>query len=138
MDEELIWEGRPTWRAWASDWIAGWVFLPLIFGAFMLIQVEIRRRSTRWKVTSKRIEIEHGLLERKIDTIELWRVKDAEYRQSLLERMVGVSRILVVSQDAGSPVMEIRGLNPDRTIYDRLMGAVMAARQQRGVLNVTN
>jgi uncharacterized membrane protein YdbT with pleckstrin-like domain len=132
--EEVIWEGRPTWRAWALNWIAGWVLLPILIGVFLLLSVWMRVRSTRWKVTSRRIETETGLLSKRIDTLELWRVRDVEFRQSIIDRIVGVSSLLITAHDDASPVLEIRGAPADRAIYDRLMTAVMEARQQRGIL----
>jgi uncharacterized membrane protein YdbT with pleckstrin-like domain len=134
--EEVIWEGRPTWRAWPGKWIAGWALLPLLVGAFLLLTVWKRTKSSRWKLTSRRIEIETGLFAKKIDTLELWRVRDVELRQSLLDRLVGVSSLYVTAHDGGSPVLEVRGVPGDRAIYDRLMAAVMEARQQRGVMNL--
>jgi uncharacterized membrane protein YdbT with pleckstrin-like domain len=134
--EEVIWEGRPTWRAWAGTWILGWVLLPVLVGAFLLGSVWIQIRSRRWKLTSRRIEIESGFLSRRVDTLELWRVRDVEFRQTLMDRMTGVASISITAHDEGSPVLDVRGLPGGREIYDRLMNAVMQARQQRGVLNV--
>jgi membrane protein YdbS with pleckstrin-like domain len=134
--EELIWEGRPTWKAWAGKWIAGWVLLPLLIGAFFLVSIWVRTRSSRWKLTSRRIETERGFLAKHIDTLELWRVRDVELRQSVVDRIFGVSTIFITAHDAGSPVLEVRGVPGDRAIYDRLMAAVMEARQQRGVVNL--
>lgn len=134
--EEVIWEGRPTWRAWAGTWIAGWVLLPVLLGGFLLVSVWIQMRSKKWKLTSKRIEIESGFLARRVDTLELWRVRDVEFRQSLMDRLAGVSTISVTAHDGTYPALDVRGLPADRAIYDRLMNAVMQARQQRGVLNV--
>ena len=136
LQEDVIWEGRPTWRAWAGKWIAGWALLPVLVGAFFLLSVWIRTRSARWKLTSRRIEIESGFFTKRIDTLELWRVRDVELRQSLFDRLVGVSSLFVTAHDPGSPVLEVRGVPGDRSIYDRLMTAVMQARQQRGVMNL--
>jgi uncharacterized membrane protein YdbT with pleckstrin-like domain len=134
--EEIIWEGRPTWKAWAVNWIAGWVLLPVLVGAFFLVPVWIRTRSTRWRLTSRRIETERGLLSKRVDTLELWRIRDVEFRQSLIDRWAGISSLLITAQDSVSPVLEVRGAPGDRAVYDRLMSAVMLARQQRGVMNV--
>jgi uncharacterized membrane protein YdbT with pleckstrin-like domain len=134
--EELIWEGRPMWKAWAGKWILGWVLLPVLVGAFLLVQVWIGTRSKRWKLTSRRIEVEKGWLSKQIDTLELWRIRDIEFRQSLMDRMVGVASLVITAHDDRDPVMEIRGGPPDRAVYDRLMSAVMQARQQRGVMNL--
>ena len=135
--EIVIWEGRPTWRAWAGRWIAGWLLLPVIVGIYLLVSVWVRTRSLRWKVTSRRIEIESGFLSKQIDNIELWRVRDVEFRQSILDRMTGVSSIEITAHDGTFPALDMRGLPADRAaIYDKLISAVMQARQQRGVMNL--
>jgi uncharacterized membrane protein YdbT with pleckstrin-like domain len=136
LQEDVIWEGSPTWRAWALKWIAGWVLLPLLVGLFLLASVWIQTRSTRWKVTSRRIETETGFLSKKVDTLELWRIRDVEFRQSLMDRLFGVSSLFVTAQDSASPAIQIRGAPGHRAVYDRLMSAVMLARQQRGVMNI--
>ncbi len=136
LSEELIWEGRPTWKAWALSWIAGWVLLPLVVGLFLLVPVWIRTRSTRWKLTSRRIETETGLLSKRVDTLELWRIRDIEFTQSLMDRIAGVACLSITAHDGSSPVLQVRGLPGDRAVYDRLMSAVMVARQQRGIMNL--
>ncbi len=136
LPEDVIWEGRPTWRAWAVRWIAGWVLLPLVVGLFLLVPVWLRTRSTRWKLTSRRIEAETGFLSKRVDTLELWRVRDVEFTQSLIDRIAGVACLTVTAHDGSSPVLQVRGVPGDRAVYDRLMNALMLARQQRGVMNL--
>jgi membrane protein YdbS with pleckstrin-like domain len=136
LQEDLIWEGHPTWRAWSGQWIAGWLLLPVLVGAFLLVRIWIRTRSHRWKLTSRRIEMETGFLSKRVDTIELWRVRDVEFRQSFMDRLSSVSSLGITAHDGTTPALDLRGLPADRSIYDRLMNAVMQARQQRGVMNL--
>jgi uncharacterized membrane protein YdbT with pleckstrin-like domain len=136
LQEDVIWEGRPTWKAWAGRWIAGWVLLPVLVGLVLLVSVWLRTRSIRWKLTSRRIEKETGFFSKKVDTLELWRVRDVEFRQSIMDRMAGVSCLWITAHDGNTPVLEIRGAPGDRAVYDRLMSALMLARQQRGVMNI--
>jgi uncharacterized membrane protein YdbT with pleckstrin-like domain len=109
--------------------------LPILIGGVLLASVWLRTKSSRWKLTSLRIEAERGWISRRVDTLELWRVRDVEFRQSLVDRLVGISRIVVTAHDGTLPTMEIRGIPGDRSVYDRLMTAVMQARNQRGVVN---
>ncbi|MGH7435145.1 MAG: PH domain-containing protein [Polyangiaceae bacterium] len=118
------------------SWILGWVLLPVLVGAFVLASIWTKTRSKRWKLTTRRIEIETGLLSRKVDTLELWRVRDVEYSQSVTERLAGISSLKITAHDQGTPVIEVRCFPGDRAVYDRLMVAVMQARQQRGVMNL--
>jgi membrane protein YdbS with pleckstrin-like domain len=134
--EERIFEGRPDWRAWAGLTILGVVLVPVLVGIVILVVVAMRKRSFAWLVTNRRIETERGFVSRRIDTLELWRVADVEFRQGLWDRLFGVATIVVISHDEEAPQLELRGLPGDRALYDRLMNAVIVARQQRQVLSV--
>lgn len=136
--EVVVFQGRPDWRAWPGLTIAGFVLAPVLVGLVILVVLAIRKRSIAFKITNRRIEIQHGWLSRQIDTVELWRVKDLEFRQNLLDRLAGASRIVVIAHDDRSPVLELRGLPPDRSVYDQLMRGVMEARQLRGVMNLNS
>jgi membrane protein YdbS with pleckstrin-like domain len=134
--ENLIWEGRPNWRAWAGMTILGFALIPAVVGLVILAVLEVRKRSLGWMISSRRIEVERGWLSKKVDTLELWRIKDVEFQQGLWERISGVSTIVITANDDKDPVVEIRGVPGGRSIYDQLSNAVMSARQQRGVMNL--
>jgi uncharacterized membrane protein YdbT with pleckstrin-like domain len=108
----------------------------VLVGLFLLVPVWLRTRSTRWKLTSRRIESETGFLSKRVDTLKLWRVRDVEFTQSLIGRLVGVACITVTAHDGSSPVLQVRGVPGDRAVHNRLMTALMLARQQRGVTNL--
>ncbi len=162
-NEQVLWEGNPTWRAWAFRWLLGWGLFPLFGLVFaivplpphakagfvlpallvpatlalvLVVPVWTRMKSRRWKLTTRRVEVERGLLSKQVDTLELWRVRDVELRQSLSDRIFGVACLVVTANDAGLPALEIRGVPGDRSVYDKLMAAVMEVRQQRGIVNV--
>lgn len=135
--ETLIWQGRPTWRAYAGLTILGWVLAPAVLGLVVLAVLGIKKRSIGWMLSNRRIEIETGWLSRKIDTLELWRKKDVEFEQGLWDRLLGVSSIRITAQDENDATLAIVGLPGDRAVYDQLSNAVMTARQQRNVLSLT-
>lgn len=134
--EKVIWEGRATWRAFAGATVFGVLLIPVVVGVIILLSVEIKKRSLSWKLTTRRVELQRGWLSRHLDTIELWRVRDVEFRQGIWDRIFGVSTILITSQDQRIPQIEIRNLPGNRDVYDALMSGVMDARQQRGVMNL--
>jgi hypothetical protein len=98
-------------------------FLPLIF-----------TRTQRYRITSYRIDYEHGIVNKHIDTLELWHVDDISYYQTLADRMLKVGNIVVVSDDKSTPRLEIKGLPNARPIFDSLKDRVIAVKRQRGVI----
>ena len=51
-----------------------------------------RRISLKIRITNETIDIERGLFGKRIDTIQLWRVRDIDFRQSVVERQTGAGR----------------------------------------------
>ncbi|MCA9698301.1 MAG: PH domain-containing protein, partial [Myxococcales bacterium] len=45
------------------------------------------------------VETEHGVLSKTVDSLELWRVLDVKYNQSLIDRIFDNGRITLVSTD---------------------------------------
>jgi len=98
-------------------------FSPLIF-----------TRTIRYRITSYRIDYEHGILNKTVDTLELWHVDDISYRQSLIDRMLNVGNIIIQSDDRTTPRLELNGLPNARPIFDSLKDRVIAVKRQRGVI----
>ena len=94
----------------------------------------VKVASVRYRITDARIEVERGLLSKKIDNLELFRVKDLRFRQGLLQRMMGLGSIELDSSDVSDAGVEsLEGLPGARALFDELRDAVDAARRARGV-----
>jgi membrane protein YdbS with pleckstrin-like domain len=110
----------------------------LLAGLVLLATTELRRRGTLYRITSRTLDVESGLLSKKIDTVQLWRVRDVEFEQSLLERLLGVARIKVVAHDSTDPTLILRGLPDSRVVFEQIKTAIENARQGRGILGVVD
>lgn len=93
-------------------------------------------RLTRYRISSHRIDYEHGLLTKRIETMELWHVDDISFQQGLIDRMFNVGTIAVLSDDKTTPRLELHGIPNPRAIFDSLKSRVITAKRQRGVIKV--
>jgi membrane protein YdbS with pleckstrin-like domain len=100
----------------------------------MLLKVLIRIRSRRYKIDTRLIEREQGVFMKRVDSIDLARVKDVELSQSLLQRTLHIGTIVVFSSDRVNPLMVIEAVPHPRFIYEKLRDAVIAVAQKRGVI----
>jgi membrane protein YdbS with pleckstrin-like domain len=96
----------------------------------------LERRSTHVRISTQTIDVESGLLGRTIETIQLWRVRDIDFEQSLTERLLGIARIRVLSTDERQPNLVLRGLPGSRRLFDELRDAIAIARQGRNVVGI--
>jgi uncharacterized membrane protein YdbT with pleckstrin-like domain len=103
-------------------WLAGLLGLPGICWTYL------RHATTRYKVSRVRIEVERGVLQRHVESLELWRVLDVTYRQSILDRLLGDGRVVLVGTDRSNPELVLHGLPQSRRLFEELRDAVAAAR----------
>ena len=126
---ELIYEGSPTWRSRLGFTILACALSIVVVGLVMLAWQWALLASTRYRITTKRVEWETGMLSRKIDGIDIWRVRHVEYFQTLADRLAGVSRLHLYVQDGTEPEVVIVGLPASREVYDKVAAAAQLARQ---------
>lgn len=162
-DARLLYAGSPSWRAWwaralaavscallgvvgavvgvvaftlATTIAVGVAALGLVLAAGLWIHMELTRRSTRYRITDRSIDVEHGIIARRIDTLPLWRVRDVEFQQSLGERVLGIARIYVLANDRTDPKLVLVGLTDSRAVFERVKEAADISRQNRNVIGM--
>jgi uncharacterized membrane protein YdbT with pleckstrin-like domain len=123
----LIWNWGWPWWVIGLFWIVG-IALPFVLPLWL--------KTLRYRISNYRIDFEHGVLTKQIDTMELWHVDDLRFRQSLVQRILGVGTISVFSQDDTTPDLELRGLPHPRQLFESLKQRVIAVKRQRGVIKM--
>ena len=129
----VIYEGYPSWKAWFWSYLCAGVLSLALVGLVWMLVLHLRRKSKRYRITDRTIDYEVGVLSKRVETLQLWRVQDLDFRQSLFERMLGIATIHVFTKDVTDPEVLLRGLPASREIFDRLKDACDVARQQRVV-----
>jgi membrane protein YdbS with pleckstrin-like domain len=132
----VIYEGCPSWKAWFWSYVFAGVLSVALVGLVWIAVLNMRRKARRYRITTRTIDYEAGVFSKRVETLQLWRVHDLEFRQTFLQRLTGVADIHVITTDATDPELHIRGLPASREIFDRLKDACDLARQQR-VVGVT-
>jgi uncharacterized membrane protein YdbT with pleckstrin-like domain len=140
--EEIFFDGHPSWRSMLAFYIKGligavlagaiagivtriasgsvsvpWVVaVVLIVFVVVLVTGLVRRISTTYTITNRRLTIDVGLLSRSLHETRLERVQNVNSRQSMLERMLRVGS--VVFDTAGSAEFDFafRGVGNPRQI----------------------
>ncbi|MCA9713066.1 MAG: PH domain-containing protein, partial [Myxococcales bacterium] len=95
-----------------------------------LLITYLRQVTTKYKLSSRRIETEVGILLKKVDSLELWRVLDVRYEQSLIDRIFGIAKIELISTDQTDKQLVMHGLPNHRELFEKLRDAVQYARQR--------
>jgi uncharacterized membrane protein YdbT with pleckstrin-like domain len=116
--EQVVFEGHPSWRAILAFYLKGVLITAAIVvalaladklvdfigtGALIIILIAgaaitvlagfIKRVSTQYTITNRRLHIKRGILSRDVQQTRLERVQDVNYTQTVLERLLQVGDI---------------------------------------------
>ena len=81
---------------------------------------------------------EHGLLLRKVDYMELYRIVDFQEHQSLLQQLCGLKTVIIFSMDRNTPRLELRGIRRNDDIVPLIRERVEYNKRKKGIYEITN
>jgi uncharacterized membrane protein YdbT with pleckstrin-like domain len=109
--------------------VAGPLAATFLLWAGYLLVTYASKRAVRYTLTAQRLEIERGVLSKRYESIELWRVRDVVLEQDVLERLRGVGRITVYSTDHVEPILQVGPVAQSKELFEMLRDAITAARK---------
>jgi uncharacterized membrane protein YdbT with pleckstrin-like domain len=143
------------WKGHTSQWVHFWYYffcvllaaaalggipftaglsaIGLIVPAVMWLIRWWLTKSTFYELTSQRLKIASGILNRKLDELELFRVKDYAMDQPLFLRLVGLGNLTLITSDATSPTIAIRAIANVEDVREKLRTAVQTERDRKRV-----
>ncbi len=128
-DELTLFEGHP-----ALVPSVGLLLLSLVTLGLALPWLWLRSRSVHYKVTTQRLLVDRGLLGKKMEQIDLYRVLDYAVERPLGQRLMGTGNLVLVSQDKTLPEIRLDGLKTDvMALYETIRKATETEKRRRGV-----
>ncbi len=114
------------------------VAIPIAVAAVFVLCLTLYRKANRFRVTNTVIETERGLLSKRIDVVQLWRVKDVRYKQNLIDRILSIAHVEIFTSDSTTPHLELVGLPASRQLFEELRDAIEIQRQAKNVYGVVS
>ena len=149
LGEDIVYEFRPSFARSLFGTFGGVMLIlivvvttPLLIGPVIALVIlpiwYMSSRFTNYTLTSQRIKIKRGLLIRREDDIELYRIKDVKSRISLLNRLVGIGTVNIISSERSivgvHPIsIEFKNIKDPSRLREILRKATEEARRVRGV-----
>ena len=94
---------------------------------WLLIKVRV------YEVTSERIRISNGLVTRRTDELELYRVKDTTLVEPLLLRIFSLGDIEITTHDVSTPVVRMEAVKGARDLREQMRKSIEACRERKRV-----
>lgn len=92
----------------------------------------------RFIITSEQLIIQHGVLKRTSDYIELYRIVDFCESRDILEQMFGLKTVSIYSGDRTNPKLDIFGIKERLDVVALIRERVEYNKLRKGVYEITN
>jgi hypothetical protein len=102
----------------------------------ILLMKMARLKTTRYEVSADRIEWSRGLLDRRVDNLDMFRVIDLKLRRSLLDCIVGVGSVTVITTDKSDPEFTFEKIRSPRKLYDIIKRASLDADRRNNAIHL--
>lgn len=147
---------RPSFSQWVSDkcgWIAvniiGYCLyadsaVPMIVLVLMiamslhLLYMLLYLRLMKFTITDQQIMYHHGVFNRKLEFIELYRVVDFHEDVSFLQNILDIKTVTVHSGDRTTPRLRIPGMALSYPLVQTLRERVEYNKRRKGIYEITN
>jgi hypothetical protein len=134
MEEKTIFNGSPSQLSHLGYYILCAILTPVFgLGVLMFLIRFLNTKFTNIEITNERIIEKTGILSKKTDETELYRVKDIRLEEPFFLRMFGLSNILLVTTDKSSPLISLNGVQNGPELRKELRNMVEARRDKKGV-----
>ena len=135
--EQVIWNGQSSQLENVWVFVACGLLALTVVGLIFALPWGIWRylvtRCRSYKLTDQRLVITSGVLNRKNEQIELFRVKDIDWEEPLMLRLFGLGRLTIRSTDSTDPIATLNALRGGEAVVDTFRGAVSRLRQKSRV-----
>lgn len=125
----------------SQSWTVGGYRIIAGFGlglivVFVLVMKIFRLKMTRYEVSPDRIEWSRGILDRRVDNIDMFRVIDLKMRRSVLDCIFGIGTVGLITTDKTDPEFEFEKIHRPRELYDVIKKASLEADRRTGVVHL--
>jgi uncharacterized membrane protein YdbT with pleckstrin-like domain len=135
-DEQVVYEGHPTWRALLSYYVSAvggavvigvivalaasvtaGVIAGVVLVALALLYGFVKRMATVYMVSTQRLYIRRGILSKRVQQTRIDRVQNVNTDQSLFERLLRVGKVDFDTAGTDDSDFIFTGIsNPDRVV----------------------
>ncbi|HEY3235588.1 MAG TPA: PH domain-containing protein [Polyangiaceae bacterium] len=127
--EQILFEGHPALVPGV-----GVLLLCILTLGLWLIPRWWKSKGLLYRVSTRRIVVESGVLSKRLEQIDLYRVNDYTVEIPFSQRLMGTGNLLLRTFDKSTPIVLISGIKADVVaLYERVRAATEADKARRGV-----
>jgi uncharacterized membrane protein YdbT with pleckstrin-like domain len=127
--EEVLFEGRAA----LVPSVSTLALAILTLGLWLLVRW-FQTLGKTYRITTRRIVVETGVLSKKLEQIDLYRVADYTVERPFGQRLMGTGNLLLKTFDKTTPELNVLAIKTDVVkLYEAVRAATEADKARRGV-----
>lgn len=127
--EEVLFEGR---AALVPSFTT--LLLAIVTAGLWLLVRWFQTLGRTYRITTRRIVVETGVLSKTLEQIDLYRVADYTVERPFGQRIMGTGNLLLKTFDKTTPELNVLAIKTDVVaLYERVRAATEADKARRGV-----
>ena len=132
MAEETLWSGTSSQLKNFWSFVLCVLIIPIPWAVYKWLVV----KTTTYRLTTERLITERGILNKTIDTLELYRVRDMQVTQPFIQRLFKLQTIHLLTADTSTPSLVLDFLPTAPALPDIFRRQVEEARMRKRVRTV--
>ena len=141
MSEETeVWNGEPSQVTNMVGYIIlGLLSLPMVtlpITGLWALWTYLVTKNQKYELTTQRLKTHEGVLSKKINELELYRVTDTQFHQSFWLRIFGLGNVVLVTTDKTCPQVVIRAIKNAKELREQIRHLVEDRREKKRVREV--
>ncbi len=152
VSETVVWSGNPSQVTNLGIYLVCALMAAAIVAAAVLVAPQaywalivpvvvalwkyLELRCFRYTVTTERVGLRRGILTKRTDSIELYRVKDTTVIEPFFLRMFGLADIVLTSSDRTTPLIVLHAIPNGMDLREKIRANVERLRVQKSVREV--
>lgn len=109
--------------------LMGLAGVALVYMAIQWLLIKVRV----YEVTSERLRVTNGIVTRRTDELELYRVKDTTLIEPLSLRVFGLGHIEMTTYDTSTPLVRLEAIRGARALREELRKSIEVCRDKKRV-----
>jgi uncharacterized membrane protein YdbT with pleckstrin-like domain len=132
-EERTVWLGTPSQVINLGSFILLGLFFWLVIPLFVILWKWLVVKNMKYELTTERLRLRHGVFNKKLDELELYRVRDYKLDQPFFLRIFSLGNIILQTSDRSHPTVVIQAIPEAEHLREQLRTYVEACRTRKGV-----
>ncbi|CAA6807760.1 MAG: Unknown protein [uncultured Campylobacterales bacterium] len=118
--EEILYELQPSQVVFLGGYILCALVFFLIIPIFILLYNYLIIKTTKYIISTQRIRLRYGIINKITDEIELYRILDYKVREPFWMRIFGLANIELTTMDQSHPIFVLSGIRDAEKIITQI------------------